>query len=121
MATLDHIGVYVKDVERSLEFYTKIFDFRVKDRFESGEAKIVLLDIGGGLLELIQRPGSPESPPEGNWSHIALDVPDFEEKTSRLEDMGIGKRLTRMGDGNRLCFFKDLDGHMIELMEKGFG
>ncbi|MBN2335051.1 VOC family protein [Candidatus Bathyarchaeota archaeon] len=121
MTKLDHIGIYVKDIEKSLKFYDEVFGFPVKQRSGSGEAKIVILDIGGGLLELVQRPGSPCPPPTGNWSHMALHVSDFDEKVAMLEEMKaeITRKVT-MDSGSRLCFFKDPDGHTLELMEKGF-
>lgn len=121
MTKLDHVGVYVKDLERSLGFYEKLFGLKVVNRFTSGEAKIALLDIGDGLLELVQRPGSPGTPPVGNWSHLALHEPDFDDKVKTLEEMGVEKRLVTMANGNRLCFFQDPDGHTLELMESGFG
>ena len=120
MAKLDHIGLYVKNIEKSLMFYKEIFGFKQVDQFTSGEAKIVTLDIGGALLELIQRPGSPGNPPEGNWSHIAIHEPNFDKIVMKLDKNKIEKRLTAMSNGTRLCFFNDLDGHTVEIMETGF-
>jgi len=120
MAKLNHIGVYVKDLEKSLEFYDELFGFKVVNSFASGEAKISMIDIGGGTLELVQRPGSPAAPPEGNWNHVALHDPKFDETLAKLDKKGIAKRLVTIGNRNRLCFFSDPDGHVIEVMEKGF-
>jgi catechol 2,3-dioxygenase-like lactoylglutathione lyase family enzyme len=120
MTSLDHVGIYIKDLERSVKFYKDLFGFEPVNRFDSGESKIAILDIGGGLLELIQRPGSPVSPPSGNWNHMALQVPEFDIVVSKLINMGVELRQVTMANGNRLCFFKDPDGHTIELMEKGF-
>jgi lactoylglutathione lyase len=118
MANLNHIGIYVSDLEKSLKFYDEFFGFNVVHSFTSGEAEISMIDIGGGLLELVQRPGSPTSPPEGNWSHIAIYDPNFDETVAKLENEGITKRIITIGDGARLCFFTDPDGHVIEIMEK---
>jgi lactoylglutathione lyase len=120
MTNLDHVGIYVKDVNRSVQFYEDLFGFKTVNNFGSGEAKITILDIGGGLLELIQRPGSPSPPPTGNWSHLALHVPEFDVVVSKLEDKKVELRRVTMANGNRLCFFNDPDGHTVELMEKGF-
>ncbi|MCW4050658.1 MAG: VOC family protein [Candidatus Bathyarchaeota archaeon] len=120
MTSLDHIGLYVKDLSKSLDFYKDLFGFPVVNEFGSGEAKIAVMDIGGGLLELVQRPGSPGTPPGGNWSHLALHVPDFDDKLAKLEGMGLELRKVTASNGSRLCFFKDPDGHTLELMEKGF-
>jgi len=120
MAKLDHIGIYVSDLDKSLKFYHELFGFKLVDQFGSGEAKIATLDLGGGLLELVQRPGSPGTPPEGNWSHLAIHEPKFDETVAKLDAKKIEKRLVTMANGNRLCFFNDLDGHTIEIMESGF-
>ena len=49
MNGLDHIGLYVKDLAKSVVFYGEIFGFEVTRTMELGEAKIAFLDIGGGL------------------------------------------------------------------------
>jgi len=121
MTNLDHVGVYVKDLERSLSFYKQVFGWNVVREFGSGEAKIAVVDIGGGLLELVQRPGSPGKAPEGNWSHLALHVDDWEGKVGKLEGMGLELRKVTMADGSHIAFFKDPDGHTVEIMEKGLG
>jgi lactoylglutathione lyase len=119
MSNLDHVGIYVRDLEASLKFYKDVFAWHEVKRFGSGEAKIAVLDVGGGLLELVQRPGSPGTPPSGNWSHLALHVDDFDSKIVKLESMGKELRKVTMSDGSRIAFFKDADGHMVEIMEKG--
>ena len=121
MTNLDHVGVYVKDLSRSLSFYKQVFGWKVVREFGSGEAKIAVVDIGGGLLELVQRPGSPGKAPEGNWSHLALHVDDWEGKVGKLEGMGLELRKVTMADGSHIAFFKDPDGHTVEIMEKGLG
>ena len=50
MAKLDHVGIYVSDLNKSLKFYDEIFGFKLVNQFGSGEAKIATLDLGGGLL-----------------------------------------------------------------------
>ena len=54
---------------------------------ELGETKIAFPDIGGGLLELIQRPNEPGEPPEGRWNHTAYSVDDYDAMESKLEGM----------------------------------
>lgn len=120
MAKLDHVGLYITDLDKSIKFYEEIFGFKVVDRFISGEAKIATLDMGGGLIELVQRPGSPGTPPVGNWSHLAIQEPEFDKAIKKIDQKGIEKRLITQANGNRLCFFNDPDGHTIEIMENGF-
>jgi catechol 2,3-dioxygenase-like lactoylglutathione lyase family enzyme len=37
---------------------------------------------------------------------------------SRLEGLGLVLRKVTLGDGSRIAFFKDPDGHDVEIMEK---
>ncbi len=120
MSKVDHIGMYVKDVENSLKFYYEILGWKEIRRLGSGEAKIVVLNGGDCLIELIQRPGSPGKAPEGNWSHIANHVNDFDGTLVKIKSKNLELREVKMSDGSRIAFFKDPDGHTIEIMEKGF-
>lgn len=116
MSKLDHVGIYVSDLQTSVRFYKDLFGFPVVHEFTSGDAKIKMLDLGNGKLELVQRPGSPGSPPGGNWSHLAISEPEFDSVLKKLEERSIQTRLVTMENGNRLCFFSDPDGHVIEIM-----
>jgi len=119
MTSLDHVGIYVKDLKRSLRFYADIFGFSKHHRFSKGESKIAVLDVGGGLLELIQRPDAPADAPRGRRSHVAFHIDDFNGLVSKLEERELVLRKVTLDDGSRLAFFKDPDGHDIEIMEKG--
>jgi lactoylglutathione lyase len=120
VSKLDHIGIYVKDLAKSVSFYKDVFGWNVVKEFGSGELKIVLFDVGGGLLELVQRAGSPAPAPTGNWSHLALHVKDWAGIVAKVEARGGEVRKITMPDGSHNAFFKDPDGHTIEAMEKGF-
>ena len=113
MVKLDHIGINVKDIEKSLTFYEELFGFKEVNNFTSGEEKISMIDVGEGILEFVQKPGLPLI------AHIAFHDPKFDETLTKLEDKGITIRLETMGDGSRICFFSDPEGYVIEIMEKG--
>ena len=124
--SLDHIGIYVRDLERSLSFYRCVLGFTQRQRLSMGASKTAVLEIGGELLEIIQRPEvqRPEAPaeaPKGRWSHIAFHIDDYDDLESKLEGMGIELRKVTLDNGLRIAFFKDPDGHEIEMMEGGLG
>lgn len=119
--TLDHIGLYVGNLDRSRKFYMDVFGFPEHHRFRVGEAQIAVLETGEGLLELIQRPGSPAEPPKGNRIHVAFQVNDYAAMERRLEGMGLELRKMTRDNGSHIAFFKDPDGHDVEIMEKGLG
>ena len=118
MNRLDHVGLYIKDLAKSVVFYGEVFGFKVVRTMELGEAKIAFLDIGGGLLEFIQRPGEPGDPPKGRWSNTAYAVDDYDALESKLEGMGLELRKVKLDDGRHIAFFKDPDGHEVEILEK---
>jgi catechol 2,3-dioxygenase-like lactoylglutathione lyase family enzyme len=121
ITSLDHIGIYVRDLERSLSFYRGVLGFTQRQRLSMGASKIAVLEIGGGLLEIIQRPEAPADAPKGRWSHIAFHIEDYDDLESKLEGMGIELRKVTLDNGLRIAFFKDPDGHDIEMMEGGLG
>jgi len=116
MSTLAHVGIYVKDLAKSVVFYGEVLRFQVARTMDTSTSKIAYLDVGGGTLELIQRPGAPGKI-EGPWSHVAFKVDDYDALESKLEDMGLELRKVTLGDGSRIAFFKDPDGHDVEIME----
>ena len=118
-ASLDHIGIYVEDLERSLEFYGEVFGFPEHSRLDLGTTRIAFLDLGGSLLEIVQRAEAPEAP-SGSWSHLAYTVDDFDGMVVRLRGMGLELREMTFDDGARIVFFKDPDGHDVEIDERAF-
>lgn len=120
MAVLDHIGLYVEDLEKSQIFYGGFFGFREHSRLSVGQSKMVFLNIGYGLLELIQRPGAPGEPSSGKRSHVAFHVDNFDEIKSRIEGTGLEFLEKSLEDGTRVGGFKDPDGHYIEIVDRPF-
>ncbi|MDR1637938.1 MAG: VOC family protein, partial [Treponema sp.] len=73
-----HIGLWVKDPKKSLDFYTKglggkvVFSFPMADKPET----INLVDLGGGaVVEIIPR-GNGEEESNAHWAHVALRTDD---------------------------------------------
>jgi catechol 2,3-dioxygenase-like lactoylglutathione lyase family enzyme len=86
---LDHISIIVKDGEENIRFYRDILGFNVKmDFYDEGEkARIIFLNMGNSMLELI----APDDPPiymeKKRWEerkkkgveHIAFLVEDMDK------------------------------------------
>ena len=119
MVTLDHIGIYVKDLGRSIQFYREAFNFPIHSTLEVGESKIAFLDTGNGLLEIIQRP-EPLQVPKGRWSHLAFNVKNYSETIMHLKNLGLEIRESTLPEGTRIAFLKDPDGHDLEIDEEPF-
>lgn len=87
-----HLGLPVKDIERSISFYSG-FGFTVSGRHEleecGGITKVAFLDINGFCLELYQpAPGVADNRTAGIIDHIALDVKDIDIAYKEITDAG---------------------------------
>lgn len=94
---INHIGIAVKDLDESVELYSKIFDLSNlhREEVEDQKVKVASFKVGDVLLELTQGT-SPESPiskfiekrGEG-IHHIAFESDDVNEELGRLKENGI--------------------------------
>ena len=121
---LAHIGVMTNDLEASLAFYAKLGGV-VRDRavlpLPEGEKHLVLVDVHGVTVELIQNP-LPMELSEGVVSHFALLVEDIDKAHDALVAQGIDTFLTPTKNEGSIFggapnwFFTGPSGERIELM-----
>lgn len=73
-----HIGLLVKDAEKSLKFYTEGLGGVITFRFPMGDTgkTIYLVDLGGNSVVEIIPKGTGEREANAHWAHIALSVDD---------------------------------------------
>lgn len=92
MTQIFHIFLAVKDINRSIEFYTKAFEgTKVLYEFQIDGHDITMLGLGNGVvLELLQKPYD-ES--DGKWQHIAFECTDIEAQYQRLMEAGATIRM----------------------------
>jgi lactoylglutathione lyase len=73
-----HIGLWVKDSQKSLDFYTKGLGGTVVFSFPMGgsDKTIYLVDLGdNAVIEIIPR-GNGEEETNAHWAHVALRTGD---------------------------------------------
>jgi catechol 2,3-dioxygenase-like lactoylglutathione lyase family enzyme len=125
---LQHCGLIVADLERSRRFYGDALGLEEVPRpanftfagawFRVGETEIHLL----AEADTTGRAGAPDPGPSGAYglvNHLAFQIDDLEGALARLERHGvplIGGPMPR-GDGYDQVFFRDPDGHVLELFE----
>jgi len=125
---LVYTGLRVRDIERSLKFYTEILGMEVVEHLESFEptrGKAVILRSPGSsqLLELNwYEEGSRFGTAYVNGDeldHLGFEVEDLEDAVKRLEEEGV-EVVVRPGTigGWREAFVKDPDGIWIELVQR---
>jgi lactoylglutathione lyase len=124
---MTYTGIRVKDMEKSLRFYTEILGMQVVDPLVAApptEGKVVTLKSPASdqLLELNwyeagSRFGLPYSNGE-DLDHLAFECEDFPDALRELERQGIEVvfRLKEIGGWNE-AFVKDPNGIWIELLQ----
>ncbi|MGQ9631941.1 MAG: VOC family protein [bacterium] len=121
---IGHAAFRVRDLEKSLSFYTKVMGFpeafRLND--DAGNLILVYLKVGeGGFIELF--PGgktSVELPRDHiGYCHLCLTVDDIRKTLKELKSRGlpIEGEAKRGKDGNYQYWVEDPDGNPIELMQ----
>jgi catechol 2,3-dioxygenase-like lactoylglutathione lyase family enzyme len=83
-ANIDHVSVQVADLQRSIDFYRKMFGFTVVSQAEEGGVKIVRLGNTRTVVSL-NHGGTP-----GTIDHFSIGIPHFsrESITSYLTQRG---------------------------------
>ena len=122
-----HTMIRIKDVDKSLQFYTEGLGMTLLDRHDFEHASFSILFLAydsydaGGAIELTYNWGKDEGYTHGNgYGHVAIGVPDIHGVVSRLESLGYECPVQpkKMVPGApKLAFARDPDGYMIELIE----
>ena len=122
-----HTMIRVRDLEKSLDFYTRLLGMHVLRQKEYPEGKFTNTFIGYGsedsntVIELTYNWDQEEPYEMGTgWGHLALEVPDVYAACAALEKEGVNipRPAGPMKHGTRvIAFVEDPDGYKIELLE----
>lgn len=119
--TLNHIAVYVHELNRSTEFYENILRLqKIEEPFKDGRHTWFTLGPAG-QLHLIQ--GAEANIKRDKNDHLCFSVKSIEDFISNLERHnieytnwpGTAKAPTIRVDGVKQIYFQDPDGHWIEI------
>lgn len=125
-ARVEHIGVWVADIDRVAAFYTKYFGARVGELYRNprkGFESRFLTFGGGARLELMTRQDVTQSATSVllGLAHVAIGIGDeaaVDALAARLRGDGVtpddGPR--RTGDGYYECVVRDPEGNRVEVM-----
>src|SRR6478752_10380780 len=120
---LGHIGLKVKNIEKSLAFYTEILGLPEMFRLHrDGRLWLVYLRITDQqYLEIFPDAVEDRAPDaESNGiNHFCLIVDNIDTVVRQLSDKGIElfRSLKTGADNNRQAWIQDPDGNRIEFME----
>ncbi len=124
-----HTMIRVKDLEKSLDFYTRLMGMKVLRNKDYPTGEFTLAFVGydeeenGTVVELTHNWGQEDNYDLGNgFGHLAIGVPDIYGTCEILEKEGvpIPRPPGPMKHGGRcIAFIEDPDGYKIELIEIG--
>lgn len=143
---VDSIGMTVSDMDRSVEFFSKVLSFEkvsdaevIGDQYEHLQGvfglrmRVVKLKLGGEFIELTEylaprgRPIPVDSRSNDRWfQHIAIITSDMERayqwlRKNKVEHASTGpQRLpdwNKNAGGIKAFYFKDPDGHALEILQ----
>ena len=123
-----HTMIRVKDLDKSLDFYTRLLGMRMLWKKDYPTGKFTLAFVGYGdedscaVVELTHNWGREEPYQVGTgFGHLAIGVPDVYGVCKVLEKEGV--RIARAPGpmahgGSVIAFIDDPDGYKIELIER---
>lgn len=142
MINLRHVGLIVKDIDKSYELYRDILGFIPKvDQIEKGEFYEHLTGLVSGVartskcysedgtcIELIEYQSQSSDNRHKNltsdgFNHIALNVDDLDCLHTRLVDIGlkfINEPKLNPEKTAKVAFCKDFEGNLLELVQTSF-
>jgi lactoylglutathione lyase len=123
-----HTMIRVQDLDKSIDFYTRLLGMRLLRRKDYPSGEFTLAFVGYGdegshtVLELTHNWGRQEPYEIGTgFGHLAVSVPDIYSTCERLASEGV--KIPRppgpmKHGGSVIAFVEDPDGYKIELIER---
>lgn len=119
---IDHVAINVRDLNRSVEFYTKVVGLKVTEREPSKPGVEYFLDCGPrALIGLIQAKNTQDIhlfKEEGlGANHFSFQVhaKDFDPMIKRLEDNHVTIGYAKKRPKSWSLYFYDIDGNKVEV------
>ena len=119
-----HAMIRVKDLEKSLDFYTKLLDMNLVRTIMLEDSILYFLSDADGQTQIVLTANfdTPECGYEnGNaFGHFAFGVDSMEEFTKKLHSSGyeyLYEPFYMTEAGSKIAFIKDPDGNEIEIIE----
>jgi len=118
---IDHVAINVKDIDKSVEFYTKVIGLKITEREPSKPGIEYFLDAGPSLIGIIQAENLEDEHP---FSHTGLGANhfsfrvhanDFDAFIRRLEDSHVRIEYAKKRPKSWSLYFYDIDGNKLEV------
>ncbi|MEJ2395978.1 MAG: lactoylglutathione lyase [Candidatus Thiodiazotropha sp.] len=120
-----HTMIRVGDLQRSIDFYTRILGMKLLRQQEYPEGRFTLAFVGYGdendntVIELTHNWDTESYELGEGFGHLAIEVDDVYKATDEIRQQG-GKIIRDAGPMNAgttiIAFVEDPDGYAIELL-----
>jgi catechol 2,3-dioxygenase-like lactoylglutathione lyase family enzyme len=122
-------ALYVDDMARAVAFYRDVLGLTVMSEgprltsLDAGEATVLLLFLRGATVAGVEFPGGRIPPHDGAGPiHVGfgVDADELDAWERRLAERGVEiESRARWTRGGRSLYFRDPDGHSLELVTPG--
>ncbi|MBK2093339.1 lactoylglutathione lyase [Francisella philomiragia] len=121
-----HVMLRVKNLDRSIDFYTNILGMTVQKKMDNPEYKYTLAFLGYGdisdhtVLELTYNWGDHEYDHGNAFGHLCMQVDDVYKACEDVKAKGgiVTREAGPVKGGTQvIAFIKDPDGYQIELID----
>jgi len=113
----------VNDLEKTLEFYNKVFGFEITRRHESPRgSKLAFLAVPNSEeeIEITYFPASGQVEVQEDLMHLAFEVESMDDFQKHLDAVGykLSDGPTKSSSGSTFAFVDAPEGYEIEVIEK---
>ena len=122
-----HTMIRVGDLDRSIDFYTRVLGMKLLRRHDYPDGKFTLAFVGYGpeseaaVLELTYNWGVEKYELGNAFGHLAVEVDDAAAACARVKELGgrVVREAGPMKHGTTvIAFVEDPDGFRIEFIQK---
>jgi glyoxylase I family protein len=117
---LEHTAIASPDPEKLAKWYVDHLGFRIN--YHSASSKTTFVKApDGSMFEIIASQGErgPQTLKDPGLRHVAIRVDDFDSAYGKLKAEGVEFVAEPLeSKGNRVVFFKDLDGNFLHLIQR---
>jgi len=123
VASINHVGLTVKDIDASKRWYSHLLDFKVASELEQDGYKLAILESEGvpfsiGLFEFDIGPGDGFDPHRPGMNHLAFTVPtraQLDDWLNRFGELGVENSGIHESINGWVLTFRDPDNIALEV------